>query len=145
MRQITGILTFAPLAPGLHEITREISEWVAAQEPASGLLTALCQHTSASLTIQENIDPDVLGDLDDAIDGLAPQGGPELYRHHAEGPDDMSAHIRTVLSGVNLAVPVIEGRLALGRYQGIFLWEHRNPARRRSIALHLLADSLPAD
>ena len=79
-------------------------------------------------------------DLEDAFDKLAPQGGAELYRHHAEGPDDMSGHIRTVLSGVNIAIPVVEGRLALGRYQGIFLWEHRNPARRRSVALHLLAD-----
>jgi len=140
MRQITGILTFAPAATGLHLITGEIAEWVAAQRVETGLLTLLCQHTSASIAIQENIDPDVMRDLEDAFDTLAPQGGAERYRHHAEGPDDMSAHIRTVLSGVNIAIPVIEGRLALGRYQGIFLWEHRNPARRRSVALHLLAD-----
>ena len=140
MRQVTGILTFPPVATGLHLITREVAEWVAAQRVETGLLTMLCQHTSASIAIQENIDPDVMRDLEDAFEGLAPQGGAERYRHHAEGPDDMSAHIRTVLSGVNIAIPVIDGRLALGRYQGIFLWEHRNPARQRSIALHLLAE-----
>lgn len=140
MRQITGILTFEPPAPGLHEITGEIADWVAAQAVETGLLTLLCQHTSASITIQENCDPDVMRDLEDSFDKLAPQGGAELYRHHAEGPDDMSGHIRTVLSGVNMAIPVMRGRLVLGRYQGIFLWEHRNPARRRSLALHLLAD-----
>lgn len=139
MRQITGIVTFEPVSAGLHLITGEVAEWVAAQRVETGLLTMLCQHTSASIAIQENIDPDVMRDLEDAFEGLAPQGGAERYRHHAEGPDDMSAHIRTVLSGVNIAVPVIDGRLALGRYQGIFLWEHRTPARRRSIALHLLA------
>ena len=140
MRQVTGILTFEPTAPGLRLITREVADWLAAQRVETGLLTLLIQHTSASIAIQENVDADVMRDLEDAFDGLAPQGGPERYRHHAEGPDDMSAHIRTVLSGVNIAIPVIEGRLALGRYQGIFLWEHREPARRRSIALHLLAD-----
>lgn len=140
MRQITGFVTFEPRAAGLLEITREITDWVAGQGVETGLLTLMCQHTSASITIQENCDADVMRDLEDAFDKLAPQGGSELYRHHAEGPDDMSGHIRTVLSGVNVAIPVIEGRLALGRYQGIFLWEHRNPARRRSVALHLLAD-----
>ena len=140
MRQITGILTFEPPAPGLHSITREVEEWLGSHRVGTGLLTLLCQHTSASITIQENIDPDVMRDLEDAFEGIAPRGGPERYRHHAEGTDDMSAHIRTVLSGVNIAIPVIEARLALGRYQGLFLWEHRNPARRRSVALHLLAD-----
>lgn len=140
MRQITGILTFEPPVPGLQLITDEIVEWVAVQQAATGLLTLFCQHTSASITIQENCDPDVMRDLEDAFARLAPQGGAELYRHHAEGPDDMSGHIRTMLSGVNIAIPVIGGRLALGRWQGIFLWEHRTPARRRSVALHLLAD-----
>ncbi len=140
MRQVTGILTFEPAGPGLHMITSEVAEWTAAQRVETGLLTLLCQHTSASIAIQEDCDPDVMRDLEDAFDKLAPQGGSELYRHHAEGPDDMSGHIRTVLSGVNIAIPVLEGRLALGRYQGIFLWEHRDPARRRSVALHLLAD-----
>ena len=140
MRQITGILTLEPTTPGLRLITREVADWLAAQPVESGLLTLLCQHTSASITIQENVDDDVMRDLEDAFEGLAPQGGSELYRHHQEGPDDMSAHIRTVLSGVNIAIPVIDGRLALGRYQGIFLWEHRNPARRRHVALHLLGE-----
>ncbi len=138
MRQVTGILTFEPSEPGLRMITAEVTEWVTAQGMETGLLTLLCQHTSASITIQEDCDPDVMRDLEDAFERLAPQGGAELYRHHAEGPDDMSGHIRTVVSGVNVAVPIMDGRLALGRYQGIFLWEHRNPARRRNIALHLM-------
>ncbi|HUF87712.1 MAG TPA: secondary thiamine-phosphate synthase enzyme YjbQ [Thermohalobaculum sp.] len=140
MRQVTGILAFEPPAPGLHLITDEIAAWLAAQGAETGLLTLFCQHSSASIAIQENCDPDVMRDLEDAFARMAPQGGAELYRHHAEGPDDMPGHIRTVLSGVNIAVPVIGGRLALGRWQGIFLWEHRTPARRRSVALHLLAD-----
>lgn len=138
MRQVTGILTFEPSEPGLRMITAEVTEWVTAQGMETGLLTLLCQHTSASITIQEDCDPDVMRDLEDAFERLAPQGGAELYRHHAEGPDDMSGHIRTVVSGVNVAVPIMDGRLALGRYQGIFLWEHRNPARQRNIALHLM-------
>jgi secondary thiamine-phosphate synthase enzyme len=140
MRQITGILSFDLPAPGLHMITGEIAEWLAAQGVRTGLLTLFCQHTSASITIQESCDPDVMRDLEDAFERLAPRGGAELYRHHAEGPTDMSGHIRTALSDVSLAIPVIGGRLALGRWQGIFLWEHRDPPRRRSVALHLLAD-----
>lgn len=140
MRQITGILSVEPPAPGLHMITGQVADWLAAQRAGNGLLTLFCQHTSASIVVQEDCDPDVMRDLEDAFDRLAPQGGAERYRHHAEGPDDMSGHIRTVLSGVNIAIPVIDGRLALGRWQGIFLWEHRTPARQRSVALHLLAD-----
>lgn len=144
MRQLTGILSFDPPAPGLHPIGAEVEAWLAGQGVGqgarTGLLTLFCQHSSASLIVQENCDPDVLRELEDALDRLAPQGGAERYRHHAEGPDDMAGHIRTVLSGVSLAIPVIEGRLALGRWQGLFLWEHRRPARRRSVALHLLAD-----
>ena len=140
MRQITGILSFEPRHPGLHLITPRITEWVAAQDAETGLLTLLCQHTSASILIQENADPDVMRDLQDAFEGLAPQGGAELYRHTQEGPDDMSAHIRATLTGVNLAIPVMEGRLVLGTWQGIFLWEHRNRPRVRKVAAHLLAD-----
>jgi len=97
----------------------------------------LVQHTSASLTVQENADPDVLIDLQNAVAGLAPHGGRELYLHHAEGADDMAAHIRTVLSGVHLSVPIKSGRMMLGTWQGIYLWEHRDRGRRREIALHL--------
>lgn len=105
-----------------------------------GLLTALLQHTSASLTIQENADPDVLRDLQDAMCGLAPHGGAERYRHHQEGPDDMASHIRTVLSGVHLSIPVRGGRMMLGTWQGIYLWEHRDGGRRRRVALHLIGE-----
>ena len=140
MRQITEILSFDTTGPGLHPITPRLAEWIEAQQAEAGLLTLLCQHTSASLTIQENADPDVRLDLDDAFAGLAPHGGAERYRHHLEGPDDMAAHIRTVLSGVHLSIPVAGGRLVLGTWQGIYLWEHRSEAHRRRIALHLLAE-----
>ena len=144
MRQITEILSFDTTGPGLHPITPRLAEWIEAQQAEAGLLTLLCQHTSASLTIQENADPDVRLDLDDAFAGLAPavgpRGGPERYRHHLEGPDDMAAHIRTVLSGVHLSIPVAGGRLVLGTWQGVYLWEHRSQPHRRRIALHLLAE-----
>jgi secondary thiamine-phosphate synthase enzyme len=139
MRQITEILTFETPGPGLHPITRRLADWVAAQGAGTGLLTLLCQHTSASLTIQENADPDVRRDLDDAFAGLAPPGGAERYRHHLEGPDDMAAHIRTVLSGVHLSIPISGGLLVLGTWQGIYLWEHRTDPHRRRVALHLLS------
>jgi secondary thiamine-phosphate synthase enzyme len=138
MRQVTGFLKIATRGPGLHPIAREVASWVREQGMAEGLLTLLCQHTSASLTIQENADPDVPLDLQDAIAALAPHGGAERYRHHAEGPDDMAAHVRTVLSGVHLALPLIDGRLALGTWQGLWLWEHRDRPHRRRIALHLI-------
>ncbi|MFQ5566164.1 MAG: secondary thiamine-phosphate synthase enzyme YjbQ [Paracoccaceae bacterium] len=140
MRQITEILSFETPGPGLHPITPRLAEWISAQRIETGLLTLLCQHTSASLTIQENADPDVRLDLGDAFAGLAPEGGAERYRHYLEGPDDMAAHIRTVLSGVHLAIPVAGGRLVLGTWQGVYLWEHRSRPHRRRIALHLLAE-----
>lgn len=104
-----------------------------------GLLTLLCRHTSASLTLQENASPEVGADLEAAFARLVPRGGRERYAHHAEGPDDMPAHIRTVLSGVHLSVPLVGGRLALGTWQGIWLWEHRDRGQRREVACHLLA------
>jgi len=138
MRQFTEILDFRTSGPGLHPITPALADWTASHGLKSGLLTLLCQHSSASLTIQENADPDVRADLQDAFARLAPEGGRERYRHHLEGPDDMAAHIRTVLSGVHLAIPLIDGRLALGTWQGVYLWEHRAAPHRRRIALHLL-------
>jgi len=140
MRQITEILSFQTRGPGLYPITPQIADWLAGQRARTGLLTLLCQHTSASLTIQENADPDVRLDLEDAFASLAPPGGAERYRHHLEGPDDMAAHIRTVLSGVHLSVPVADGRLALGTWQGLYLWEHRSRPHTRRIAVHLLAE-----
>ncbi len=138
MQQSIDHLTVTTPGPGLLSIDRPVRDWLAAQPIREGLLTLLVKHTSASLTIQENADPDVLPDLQDAIAGLAPHGGAERYRHHAEGPDDMAAHVRTVLSGVHLAVPVKGRQLVLGTWQGLYLSEHRNRGRARQIALHLL-------
>lgn len=138
MQQIIDELSVTTPGPGLHPIDHQVRNWLRGQPVRDGLLTLLVRHTSASLTIQENADPDVLPDLQDAIAGLAPHGGAELYRHHSEGPDDMAAHIRTVLSGVHLAVPIRDGAPMLGTWQGIYLWEHRDRGRNRRIALHLL-------
>ena len=103
-----------------------------------GLLTLLCRHTSASLLIQENAAPAVRRDLADWLDRLAPEG--PHYAHDDEGPDDMPAHLRATLTGVNLSIPVIGGRMALGAWQGIYLAEHRRASHRRQVALHLLGD-----
>lgn len=137
MKQIIDEIEVATPGPGLLDITTGVAEWVQGQQIDDGLLTLLVQHTSASLTIQENADPDVLLDLQAAVKGLAPHGGAERYHHHAEGPDDMAAHIRTVLSGVHLAVPVRGNCLMLGTWQGIYLWEHRDRGRLRRIAMHI--------
>ncbi len=120
----------------LYEITREVADWVAAQDMETGLLTLFCRHTSASLTIQENADPDVRADLASFFKGLVRED-PKLYRHRAEGPDDMPAHIRSALTDVSLSIPVAGGALALGTWQGIYLFEHRAGPHRRLVALHL--------
>lgn len=137
MEQASRILTFRTSGPGLTEFTREAADFVASTGAREGLLTLMCRHTSASLTIQENADPDVQTDLQAAMDRLAPHD-PRLYIHGAEGPDDMPAHIRTVLSGVTLSVPVAEGRMTLGTWQGLYLWEHRDRPHSRQVAAHLL-------
>jgi len=105
----------------------------------TGLLTLFIRHTSASLLVQENADPDVRGDLERFFARLVPDGDP-LFRHREEGPDDMPGHIRTALTQVQLAIPVAAGRLVLGTWQGIYVWEHRRRAHRREIALHLLGE-----
>ena len=138
MKQVIDTLIIRTPGPGLMDIDRHVRVWLARQTISDGLLTLLIQHTSASLTIQENADPAVLQDLQDAVAGLAPHGGRELYRHASEGPDDMAAHIRTVLSGVHLAIPVQDARLMLGTWQGIYLWEHRDRGRERRIAMQLM-------
>jgi len=121
---------------GFYEITGEIESWVRAQGLRTGLLTVFIQHTSASLTIQENADPDVLRDLATFLARLAPDE-PELYRHTTEGADDMPSHIRAALTQTHLSIPLHEGRLALGTWQGIYLCEHRTIRHRRSLVLHL--------
>ncbi len=124
---------------GLYEITSEIAQWLAGCQVAAGLLTVFVQHTSASLVIQENADPDVIRDLNDFLARLVPESDP-AYRHTVEGPDDMPAHIKAALTAVQLSVPVSGGRLALGTWQGIYLFEHRARRHSRSVVLHLLGE-----
>ena len=121
---------------GLYPCTREVAQWVASTKAETGLLTLFIQHTSASLVIQENADPDVVVDLADFFERLAPEN--YGYRHDTEGPDDMPAHIRAALTQTSLSIPVIGGRMALGTWQGIYVFEHRSGAQRRSIVLHLV-------
>ncbi|MDP6344946.1 MAG: secondary thiamine-phosphate synthase enzyme YjbQ [Alphaproteobacteria bacterium] len=135
LRQAHGELTLRTDGPGLYEITDRIDGWARAQGIADGLLTLFIRHTSASLLIQENADPDVQRDLHDFFRSLVPEDGD--FRHRSEGPDDMPAHIKGALTQTHLAVPLRRGRPALGTWQGIFLFEHRNRPHDRTIALHL--------
>ncbi len=128
------MLELTTSGPGLTDVTGEVSAWLHRENVEDGLLTLFIRHTSASLTIQENADPDVQLDLVDALDGLAPQSA--RYRHGSEGPDDMPAHVKSALTSTSIAVPVIAGNMALGTWQGIYLWEHRARPHARSIALH---------
>ncbi len=139
MRQAQQTLTVRTPGQGLHEVTAEIAGWVASQDIARGLLTIFCQHTSASLTIQENADPDVKADLEAFFRRLVGEDA-ALYRHTVEGPDDMPAHIRAALTAVSLGVPVTAGRLALGTWQGIYLFEHRRGSHQRRLVLHLAGE-----
>lgn len=137
MKQLSHTLNTDTNGPGLYDITSPVVNWCRQQETGDGLLTLFIQHTSASLTIQENADPDVCRDLQDFFAHIAPQNGP--YRHTAEGPDDMPAHIKTALTQVQLTIPVQRGRPVLGTWQGIYLFEHRQHRQRRRVVLHLLA------
>jgi len=137
MRQSTDVLEFQTGRQGLHEITRDIVAWVDRQDIAEGLLTLFCRHTSASLLIQENAAPEVRSDLEAFFARIAPED-PERYAHDDEGPDDMPAHLRVALTQVQLSIPVLSGRPALGTWQGIYLFEHRRRPHRRSVALHLI-------
>ena len=122
---------------GLYEITGALGDWLAGLGVGDGLLTIFVQHTSASLTIQENADPDVVHDLNQFFNRLVKEDN-RLYRHTVEGPDDMPAHIRAALTLTQLSVPVERGRMALGTWQGIYLFEHRRAPHRRRIKLHLI-------
>ena len=139
MRQALHQLTFQTQGRGLLEITREIAGWVGEQRIATGLLTVFCRHTSASLLIQENADPDVRTDLEAFFERIAPEA-PGLYIHEDEGPDDMPAHLRAALTQVQLSIPVSGGRMVLGTWQGVYLFEHRRRPHRREIVLHLIGD-----
>ena len=123
----------------IREVTREVGEWVAGQGIGRGLLTVFIPHTSASLLIQENYSPDVLRDLDAFLRRLAPED-PQRYRHNDEGPDDMPAHLKAALTSVQLTIPVADGRIRLGTWQGIFLLEHRAQPHRRELVLTLIGE-----
>lgn len=139
IRQTLDRLTVSTRARGLYEITRDIESRVARANVQTGLCTLHLQHTSASLLIQENADPDVRRDLDAFFARLVPDGD-ALFVHTVEGDDDMSAHVRTALTAVNLSIPIAEGRLCLGTWQGIYLWEHRTIPHVRKIVVHVLGD-----
>lgn len=137
LRQALTTFTIATPGRGLHEITAEVAAWVRTGGVTEGLLTLFVRHTSASLLIQENADPDVRADLDRFFARLVQDGDP-LFRHRDEGPDDMPAHVRSALTATQLAVPVRGGRLALGTWQGLYLWEHRVRPHRREVVGHLV-------
>jgi secondary thiamine-phosphate synthase enzyme len=139
MTQHTETLEIATRGKGLYDFTRDVGRWVAKCGVTTGLLTIFIQHTSASLTVQENADPDVIADLNDFFGRIAPEDN-RLYRHTIEGPDDMPAHIRTALTQTQLSIPVMRGRMCLGTWQGLYVFEHRAAAHSRSVALHLLGE-----
>jgi len=139
MKQFTHRMQVATRGKGLYPVTQEIESWTEARSVRTGLLTVFIQHTSASLTIQENADPDVVRDLDEFFERLAPENA-KWYRHTVEGPDDMPAHIRSALTQTQLTIPLVDGRLALGVWQGIYVFEHRSSPHRRSIVLHLAGE-----
>jgi secondary thiamine-phosphate synthase enzyme len=139
MQQSLHTLEIATRGKGLVEITAPVRRWVEAQAITTGLLTLFCRHTSASLLIQENADPDVRADLETFFEDIAPEE-PGRYIHDAEGPDDMPAHIRTALTQIQLSIPVAAGRMVLGTWQGLYLFEHRSRPHRREVVLHLLGE-----
>ena len=139
LRQASHELTLATRGRGLYEFTDEVAAWLARQKFSEGLLSLHLRHTSASLLIQENADPDVRADLERFFKRLGPDGDP-LFEHTCEGADDMPAHIRTALTSVNLNLPMTGGRLALGTWQGIFLWEHRSAAHTRHVVVTVLGE-----
>ncbi|MDQ6628273.1 MAG: secondary thiamine-phosphate synthase enzyme YjbQ [Pseudomonadota bacterium] len=139
LRQFGTTLGLDTPGRGLLEITRPVQSWLAATGLQSGLLTLFVRHTSASLLIQENADPDVRADLDRFFARLVPDGDP-LFRHRDEGPDDMPAHVRAALTAVQLSVPIADGRAMLGTWQGLYLWEHRLRPHRREVAVHVVGE-----
>jgi secondary thiamine-phosphate synthase enzyme len=139
MRQASTVLEISTSGQRLYEITRDVARWVAEQEMTEGLLTLFCRHTSASLLIQENAAPEVKDDLIAFFGRLAPEDR-DLYEHDDEGPDDMPAHLKTALTQVSLTIPLVGRRLALGTWQGIYLFEHRRQPHRRTVVLHLIGE-----
>lgn len=132
-------ITVSTRGKGLYPFTKPVQDWVSKQNVREGLLTVFVQHTSCSLVIQENADPDVTLDLRDFFERLVPENE-KNYRHTAEGPDDMTSHIRSTLTQTSLSIPLIAGRLALGTWQGLYVFEHRTRAHHRQVALQLIGE-----
>ena len=139
MRQDSELLTITTRGQGLYEFTPAVGQWMAECAIETGLLTVYCRHTSCSLLIQENADPDVQTDLQTFFGKLVPEGMAWMV-HTTEGPDDMPAHIRAALTQTSLSIPVIEGRPVLGTWQGIYLFEHRRFPHRRQVMLHVMGE-----
>jgi secondary thiamine-phosphate synthase enzyme len=139
MRQATRLFLIDTNGRGLVEFTQDVVEWLRRERFSTGLLTLFCRHTSASLLITENASPEVLTDQEAAFERLAPEA-PGLYDHADEGPDDMPAHIRAALTAASQSIPIIGGELALGTWQGIYLFEHRRRGRRREVAAHVMGE-----
>lgn len=138
MRQALHRLTVPTNGKGLVEVTEPIGRWISGQRIEQGLLTIWCRHTSASLLVQENADPDVRADLETFFRRLVPEHAG--YRHEDEGPDDMPAHIKSALTQTQVSIPIDSGRPVLGTWQGIYLFEHRTAPHRRELVLHLIGD-----
>jgi secondary thiamine-phosphate synthase enzyme len=138
LRQSSATLPIRASRRGLHEITAEVRDFVADRGISEGLLTLFCRHTSASLLIQENAAPAAARDIEAYFERLAPERGP--YQHDDEGPDDMPAHLRSALTSTQLSIPVRDGCLLLGTWQGVYLFEHRARAHDREIALHVIGE-----
>ena len=139
MRQELGELKIATRGRAILDITADVARWLRSAHATRGLLTMLVRHTSASLLIQENADPDVLRDLETFFSQLVPDADPRFV-HTAEGPDDMPSHVRAALTQSSLSVPVDDGEMLLGTWQGIYLWEHRHAPHQRRIAVHYLGE-----
>jgi secondary thiamine-phosphate synthase enzyme len=139
LRQIIHELEIETKGRGFYEFTGKLHSFVTGSKFGTGLLTAHLQHTSASLLIQENADPEVRRDLERFFARLVPDGDP-LFRHVCEGTDDMPAHVRTALTAVNLSIPIYNGTLAVGTWQGVYLWEHRTAPHTRTVVVHLLGE-----
>ncbi|MEW5893605.1 MAG: secondary thiamine-phosphate synthase enzyme YjbQ [Pseudomonadota bacterium] len=139
MQQFTSQFHINTRGKGLYAFTDQVSQWLAHCGVQAGLLTLFVQHTSASLLVQENADPDVRGDLERFLSRLVPEHDP-IYRHTLEGPDDMPAHVRAALTQTQLSIPVAGGRLALGTWQGIYLFEHRRAPQQRRVAAHVIGE-----
>lgn len=140
MNQKRGEISLRTSGRCLYDITGQVREWLALEKVRTGLLTLYIQHTSASLLIQENYDPEVLQDLERFFDRLVPQGDP-LFRHTTEGPDDMPAHVRSALTAVSLSIPVHNTQLSLGTWQGVFLYEHRASGHSRTVLCQFIGES----